>query len=93
MSQLTATTAARSARRTRQALRFSTIITAGMASIGLTVAAGSYIANQMPEAQHSGSSILAGPSGPRGPLPGLDDTAGSPLPVDYQPGAETIGLT
>ncbi|GAB4589927.1 hypothetical protein [Nocardia sp. IFM 10818] len=92
MSQHTATTAARTPRRTRQALRFSAIITAGMASIGLTVAAGSYIANQMPEAQKSGG-ILAAPAGPRGPMPFPDDAGTEPAPADYPAVAENIGLT
>ncbi|MFC9994397.1 hypothetical protein [Nocardia sp. NPDC127526] len=92
MSQHTATTAARKPRRTRQALRFSAIITAGMASIGLTVAAGSYIANQMPEAQKSGG-ILAAPTGPRGPMPVRDGAGADPVPADYPAVAENIGLT
>ncbi|MVU79914.1 hypothetical protein GPX89_22050 [Nocardia sp. ET3-3] len=47
MSHELATQAGRSTRRTAQAFRFSAIVTASMASIGLTVAAGSYIANEM----------------------------------------------
>lgn len=62
MSHQLATQAHRSARRTAQVLRYSAIVTAGMASIGLTVAAGSYITNAMAGNQNPGKAITAAPA-------------------------------
>ncbi|MEU0543465.1 hypothetical protein ABZ319_26685 [Nocardia sp. NPDC005978] len=64
MSHELATQAVRSTRRAAQAVRYTAVVTAAMASIGLTVTAGAYIANQMAGVQHS-DSILAGPPAPR----------------------------
>ncbi|MEU1206653.1 hypothetical protein [Nocardia sp. NPDC005825] len=90
MSHQLATQAARSTRRTAQVIRYSAIVTASMASIGLTVAAGSYIANEM--AQRPGKLTTTTPAG----RPAL----AAPGPATDRPGvqlgapiAEKITLT
>ncbi|MEV6770822.1 hypothetical protein AB0N05_19590 [Nocardia sp. NPDC051030] len=89
MSHQLATQAARSSRRASQVLRYSAIVTAGMASIGLTVAAGSYIANEM--AQPPGKLATASP-GMRPVLPGPGDTGTAVQRGDIAPIAESVGL-
>ncbi|MET8430254.1 hypothetical protein [Nocardia sp. NPDC004860] len=91
MSHELATQAARSTRRTAQVFRYSAIVTASMASIGLTVAAGSYIANEM--AQQPGRLAMGAPGnhpalvelGPRG--------ADQPGVQPAEPVAEKVALT
>ncbi|WP_067567804.1 hypothetical protein [Nocardia acidivorans] len=89
MSHQLATQAAGSSRRAAQVLRYSAIVTAGMASIGLTVAAGSYIANQMAGTEKSGA-IVAAPAAPHATaaLPGSTDSQ----TASSAPLADTIGL-
>ncbi|NNH73880.1 hypothetical protein HLB23_29175 [Nocardia uniformis] len=92
MSQYVATRSAtaRKARRAAQILRHTAVVTAGMTSIGLTVAAGSYIANEMAAAQRPEAAIAAPPA-PNQPTwnPG---PGGSVDRVDIAPIAESIGL-
>ncbi|MGX1804865.1 hypothetical protein ACWIGI_04060 [Nocardia sp. NPDC055321] len=87
MSHELATQAVRSTRRAAQAARYTAVVTAAMASIGLTVTAGAYIANQMAGVQHS-DSILAGPA------PARDRTAVSAdrYPGDVVPLAERTDI-
>ncbi|WP_067695378.1 hypothetical protein [Nocardia jejuensis] len=90
MSQHIATTAARSSWRATQVLRYSAVVTASMASIGLTVAAGSYIANEM--AQQPGKLNTAAPA----VHPPIDIAGGSavaPHAGDITSGIETSGRT
>ncbi|MET9489077.1 hypothetical protein [Nocardia sp. NPDC006630] len=91
MSHQLATQAARTSRRAAQVLRFSAIVTAGMASIGLTVAAGSYVANEMAGTQKSGT-MTATPSLAHGQFSPPLTGAGDPLPGPVTPSADTIGL-
>ncbi|UGT40541.1 hypothetical protein LTV02_31785 [Nocardia yamanashiensis] len=90
MSHQLATQAHRSARRTAQVLRYSAIVTAGMASIGLTVAAGSYITNAMAGNQYPGKAITAAPAAqPPRVEPGAPRAAELDTPVAS---GEHIGL-
>ncbi|WP_330184187.1 hypothetical protein OHB26_11615 [Nocardia sp. NBC_01503] len=89
MSHQLATQAAGSSRRAAQVLRYSAIVTAGMASIGLTVAAGSYIANQMAGTEKSGA-VIAAPTAPHTPAALSGDT--DPQTGSITPLADTIGL-
>ncbi|MFB8008477.1 hypothetical protein [Nocardia sp. NPDC056000] len=89
MSHQLATQAAGSSRRAAQVLRYGAIVTAGMASIGLTVAAGSYIANQMADAQKSGT-IVAAPGDRHATVTAPGNVT---APVDNTPVADNIGLT
>ncbi|WP_327142907.1 hypothetical protein [Nocardia sp. NBC_01327] len=91
MSHQLATQAARTSRRAAQVLRFSAVVTAGMASIGLTVAAGSYVANEMAGTQKSGT-MLTTPSLAHGQFPPPVNGGGNPLPGPVTPTADTIGL-
>ncbi|MEC3958103.1 hypothetical protein VMT65_34060 [Nocardia sp. CDC153] len=89
MSHQLATPAAGSTRRTAQAFRYSAIVTASMASIGLTVAAGSYIANEM--AHEPGKLATTPPSN----HPALIELGGGNDPSIAQPTAplpENVGL-
>ncbi|MCU1640604.1 MAG: hypothetical protein JWN03_879 [Nocardia sp.] len=92
MSHQHATPAARTSRRAAQVLRFSAVVTAGMASIGLTVAAGSYVANEMAGTQKSGT-MTAAPSLAHGQFPPPVAGSGNPLPGSIAPIADNIGLT
>ncbi|MEC3914211.1 hypothetical protein [Nocardia sp. CDC160] len=89
MSHQLAAQAAGSTRRTAQAFRYSAIVTASMASIGLTVAAGSYIANEM---AHEPGKLATTPPGNR---PALIELGRGNDPSVAQPAAplpETVGL-
>ncbi|MFD6352793.1 hypothetical protein [Nocardia tengchongensis] len=91
MSHQLATQAARSTRRAAQVIRYSAIVTASMASIGLTVAAGSYIANEM--AQRPGKLATTTPADrPALAAPGHGDTDRQGLQI-AAPIAEKIALT
>ncbi|GAB0104623.1 hypothetical protein JMUB6875_35980 [Nocardia sp. JMUB6875] len=74
----------------RQAFRFSAIVTASMASIGLTVAAGSYIANQI---AHEPGKLAITPPAEHPALIELRGGAGQPEVQSAAPIAEKIGLT
>ncbi|MRH86354.1 hypothetical protein GFY24_02535 [Nocardia sp. SYP-A9097] len=89
MSHQLATQAAGSSRRAAQVLRYSAIVTAAMASIGLTVAAGSYIANEMAGTQKSGT-IIAAPARSHDPAAASGIT--DPLPADSTAISDNIGL-
>ncbi|WP_067826189.1 hypothetical protein [Nocardia inohanensis] len=91
MSHQLATQAHRSTRRTAQVLRYSAIVTAGMASIGLTVAAGSYIANTMAGTQNPGKVITAAPTA-RPPLAEPGAPGGAPVTDKPVVSAENVGL-
>lgn len=87
MSHQLATQAARSTRHTAQVFRYSAIVIAGMASIGLTVAAGSYITNEM--ALQPGKLTAAAPA-THPQLYRFGDTAIAPQADQTAPG--TVGL-
>ncbi|MBL1073187.1 hypothetical protein JK358_02130 [Nocardia sp. 2] len=70
-------------------LRYSAVVTATMASIGLTVAAGSYITNQIAGTQKSGN-IFAAPATPGGPGAG-SGTGG--VSTDVAAVTETVSAT
>lgn len=91
MSHELATQAVRSTRRAAQAIRYTAVVAAGMASIGLTVTAGTYIANHMVGVQHS-DSILAAPNSAPGPGPEYKVTGGNAGPGDITPIAEIVDL-
>ncbi|MFJ4658824.1 hypothetical protein ACIP5Y_46775 [Nocardia sp. NPDC088792] len=86
MSQISATQADGSTRRTAQVFRYGAIVTAGMASIGLTVAAGSYIANEM--ALRPGK-LIAEPAANQPPID-LGTDGAAPRPVQAGPIAESF---
>ncbi|QLY31017.1 hypothetical protein H0264_01010 [Nocardia huaxiensis] len=90
MSHQSATSAARTFRRTSQVLRYSAVVTASMASIGLTVAAGSYISNEIAGTQKSGN-IFAVPAAPGGPAYERE-LEGGELSVDIAAVAETTSV-
>ncbi|WP_040814405.1 hypothetical protein [Nocardia concava] len=77
-------------RRTAQAFRFSAIVTASMASIGLTVAAGSYIANQI---AHEPGKLATTPPADRPASIALGGGADQPDVQAAAPISEKIGLT
>lgn len=81
---------ARKSRRAAQILRHTAVVTAGMASIGLTVAAGTYIAQEMSVAQRT-DAIIAAPPGPYQPSwhPALGEVRDH---SEISPIAENIGL-
>lgn len=91
MSQHSATRRAptRKSRRAAQILRHTAVVGAGMASIGLTVAAGTYIVHEMAGAQRPDAELAAPPYQPNW-------NTGTPgTPPDYgtlAPIAEGIGL-
>ncbi|MTE11868.1 hypothetical protein [Nocardia aurantiaca] len=91
MSHPLATQAARSTGRAAQMFRYSAIVTASMASIGLTVAAGSYIANEM--AQQPGKLATTSPTNRPAPVePGAGPDA-QPGIRSASPIAEKMTLT
>ncbi|MGW4243123.1 hypothetical protein [Nocardia sp. NPDC004722] len=89
MSHELAPQAAGSIRRTAQVFRYSAIVTASMASIGLTVAAGSYIANEM---AHEPGRLAAPPT----EHPALVELGGGSTQPDDRvagPLSDKVGLT
>ncbi|MGV9833308.1 hypothetical protein ACWDUL_03760 [Nocardia niigatensis] len=91
MSHQLATQAARSTRRTAQMFRYSAIVTASMASIGLTVAAGSYIANEI--AQQPGKLATGAPGNHPALLEPGPGAAAQPGVQSAEPIAEKVALT
>ncbi|MEU6579888.1 hypothetical protein [Nocardia sp. NPDC046763] len=91
MSHELATQAARSTRRTAQVFRYSAIVTASMASIGLTVAAGSYIANEM--AQQPGRLATGAPGNHPALIELGPGAADRPGVQSAEPIAEKVALT
>ncbi|MFE3191463.1 hypothetical protein ACFXHA_20800 [Nocardia sp. NPDC059240] len=89
MSHELATQAAMSTRRTAQVFRYTAIVTASMASIGLTVAAGSYIANEM---AHAPGQLAAPPAG-HPALIELGAGADQPNTPSAGPLSDKVGLT
>ncbi|WP_306364515.1 hypothetical protein [Nocardia sp. CC227C] len=82
--------ATRNTRRAAQILRHTAVVGAGMASIGLTVAAGTYIANELPGAQRP-DTVLAAPPAPS-PRGGTGTGHGLPERPALTPIAEKIEL-
>ncbi|MBF6237880.1 hypothetical protein IU474_12470 [Nocardia otitidiscaviarum] len=79
-------------RRAAQILRHTAVVGAGMASIGLTVAAGTYIANELPGAQRP-DPVIAAPPAPPHPRGGTGTVPGLPDRPAITPIAEKIELT
>ncbi|MBF6178691.1 hypothetical protein [Nocardia otitidiscaviarum] len=78
-------------RRAAQILRHTAVVGAGMASIGLTVAAGTYIANELPGAQRP-DTVIAAPPAPPHPRGGTGTVPGLPERPVVTPIAEKIEL-
>ncbi|MFI6871099.1 hypothetical protein [Nocardia sp. NPDC050406] len=93
MSQHSATRSApaRRTRRAAQILRHTAVVGAGMASIGLTVAAGTYIVHEMAGAQRPDAS-LAAPPAPNRPTWNTGTPGELPTYRALAPIAENIGL-
>ncbi|AYF74613.1 hypothetical protein D7D52_12915 [Nocardia yunnanensis] len=90
MSHELAAPAAGAVRRTAQVLRYSAIVTASMASIGLTVAAGSYIANEM--AHEPGRLATTPPAHHPAPVELGGGPADQPDLPAVEPRTDTVGL-